>query len=166
MMCACFFITIMAVISAQASEKKYEVYARYLPLEEKDWVTLWGLKEAHHTYYCEKKKSSGTEKCYSRTGRSEEGKKLSNTTSNENNTNVKCVYDNAKKGGACDVKQYISNPANRRGTCHQETNHGLRTGKNGGPTVSDAKGYWVTKMVYGTYGKDGLEKDCKAKCNQ
>lgn len=147
-----------------ASSKKKEVYARYLLIDQDDWMTLWGLKEWDHTYYCENK-SGKSEKCYSRTGRSEGGAKLSDTKSKQNDTNVKCVYDNAKKDGACDVKSYESNWLKRRGTCQQETNHGLRTGKKGGPTVSDAKGYWLTKLRFGAYGRDGLEEACKNKCN-
>lgn len=165
MMCAFFLISVIDVISTQASEKKKEVYARYINIDRQDWMTAWGLKDWHHTYYCYKT-AGGTQKCYSRTGRSEGGSKLSNTTSHEYNTNVKCVYDNGKKGGNCDVKQYISNYLKRNGVCHQETNHGLRTGKNGGPTVKDAKGYWVTKLIYGTYGANGLETSCKARCKE
>lgn len=156
--------------AALAAEKK-EVYARNRHLtfsgdSGNDLVHLLaiitGRGAGDHTYYCEKD-SKGRESCYSTTGGNTNGAKLSNTTSHEKNTNVKCVYRNASPGGACHIVQ--SNlPTKRNGTCHQETNHALRTGAKGGPTVRDAQGYDFTKSWWGVYGTNGLDVTCKAAC--
>lgn len=147
--------TIVLVAPATSFADK-DTYAKAVEIEGRfaDWFANNLHVKADHAYVCHK--TGGSDKCYSRTGRNSGGKELSGTRKKGDTDVPRCVYDNGFWfWSSC----YINWGHN--GTCHQEANLGMMdTGK----TVSGARGYLATRLLFGTYGDSWLEKRCFAEC--
>lgn len=143
-----------------------DVYARKRKIAGWEGIATGG----DHTYVCTQG-GSAKERCYSRTGGSKDGSKVSQTRHDDSGM-AKCVYDNGYAGdpaGACHVNNdttgYFS--SDRNGTCHQEANLMLRKSKDATPAVTVnnyVNGGGVTLQRFGYYGNHNLPENCKKVC--
>lgn len=110
----------------------------------------------------------------SRTGGNSGGLALAATVQKANGHDT-CVYANSVKLRKCHVNNdtafFFS--LYRNGACHQESNHMLRVSKKNilgrpilaGPTVNSiVRGGSITKLLFGNYGRRGLDSSCLSVC--
>ncbi len=160
-------IMLMGIFASESCLAK-DVYARKRRID--GWAgTLIGVE---HTYVCTQG-GQAQERCYSRTGGSANGSKISETKHNDNGI-AKCVYENGGPGnpaGLCHVNndQYSYLDWRRNGACHQESNLMLRNPGGDAPTIvnwsaNGGNGGTDTWLRFGAYGRLGLPENCKKVC--
>ena len=108
--------------------------------------------QADHTYHCAKT-WYGSTNCWSWTGGQSGGNYISYSGGYGDYGDAKCTSAN----WGC---RYIYAV---QGVCHQEANRGLYTsGKN--IARGNVGGYWLTGVVFGTYGEWSSWTVCKTAC--
>jgi hypothetical protein len=124
-------------------------------MKAKKYLTFkWTGVDLDHTYHCAKKTSwwgSSSTSCWSWTGGQSGGSYLSGTAGYGDYGDSKCT----SKNWGCRFIYGVN------GVCHMESNRGLYTSRK---TVHNAKGYWLSSALYGTYGNAGTWTICKTAC--
>lgn len=132
-----FILAALGFFSTVGSAVQIEAKVR----DPEPWMFRW----ADHTYVCAK-----PGQCYATNGGTSGGNTLQGTQGNGEETPVRCVAD----GGLCTIYWGVN------GTCQQGANRMLY-GIN--KTVQQARGYWLTAQLWGTYG--GINwGGCKWRC--
>ncbi|MEQ1544359.1 hypothetical protein [Methyloglobulus sp.] len=163
-----FFLLCVSITSVQADT----VYsAKRLARIGSDDSSALGVGD--HTYVCHYYPLQKTI-CMSRTGGNSGGLALAATVQKANGHDT-CVYANSVKLRKCHVNNdtafFFS--LYRNGACHQESNHMLRVSKKNilgrpilaGPTVNSiVRGGSITKLLFGNYGRRGLDSSCLSVC--
>lgn len=142
------FIAALAVVPEMALADK-PTYARARPI----WNLHPSIGFADHTYVCYK---GSKERCFANYGDNTGGSKLDGSSGTGDTDHVSCVHDEGKyKDGVCYQRQ------NDEAVCHQESNLGLADAEK---KVTNAKGYSLSKKLFGSYGLSSRVPLCIQKC--